>query len=520
MLEIDDFLFDFEHPTSEHLIQIYEHFLDLRNLHVGDYDYKMDDLGKMPKKEWYDALSQLIETYGYEKFLQHLRYNLEGITKLQTSYNKVNRKIKSNERKGIRSHFWDHVQNVNNHKIRLEAPTHYYFYSSDKSRILKGLILSVACVPDPTLVQAIEKFAIECPFQVGSVSQAPTGLYVYDVLEVFSKIPYPSSVQHIMNLKSRIKQTWAQKRFDKNIASIAKKNKIELDKVIELAISDYGFDSSNCYAQSVDEFNFELTFEKGLKKITHWTEKQNNKRQKSIPKTVKENHPEQLKYIKSHVKEIEIQLKTQTRRIEKLYYSDTSWTVEFWLDRYVNHPFIGLIARELFWTLTNEENLIVSVDKNKRFISTDGLPINPNLFKEVRVWHPLHQTNGNAPIEYDQLFKQTKRNVYSIEFLDTVKGTILRKDILSQLCKSRNWTSSSNHNFKIPGSTIKVELLLEDTIDGTRSLDNTSANTIFKGIQFKNKKTQVPSSDINLITLSEILRDVDLFVSQSELKNE
>ncbi|MBK7603079.1 MAG: hypothetical protein IPI15_05760 [Saprospiraceae bacterium] len=96
----------------------------------------------------------------------------------------------------------------------------------------------------------MKNFVLECPFQVGSVSQAPTGLYVYDVLEVFSKISYLFSVQHIMNLKSRINQTWAQKRFDKYIAQIAKKQKVDLDKVIEIAISDYGFDNLNCFSKT------------------------------------------------------------------------------------------------------------------------------------------------------------------------------------------------------------------------------------------------------------------------------
>ena len=520
-LPVENFLYKFENPSSDSLIKIYEHFMDLRNLHDGHNDYDVNDLGKMPKKEWYDSLSGLIEVYGYENYLSHLRLHLEGISKLQEGFNVVNRRIKADKRQGIRSYFWDHVKNPNSYKTSLEAPTHYYFYSSDKSRILKGLILSVACVPDPMILGIIEKFAINCPFKVGSVSQAPTGLYVYDVLEVFSKISYPSSVQHIMNLKSRIKQTWAQKRFDRYISNIAKKEKIELDKVIELGISDYGFDSSNCYSQYLENFKFRLKFKKGLIKEALWENIETNKIQKTVPKEIKENQPEYLKYIKSHLKEIEIQIKTQLNRIEKLYYSDRSWEVEYWLRRYVTHPFIGIIAKELYWTLSKDNsNIIARINDAHQIESIEGKILNPIDYSGVRLWHRLHKSKGKRPLEYDQPFKQSKREVYSIDFLDEMQGKILRRDILSQLCKSRNWTSSSSHNLKLPESDIKVELVLEDSMDGTRSLNNTSANMIFKGIQFKRKKTKISPSGVNPITLSEILRDIDLFVTKSELKNE
>ncbi|HQW95076.1 MAG TPA: DUF4132 domain-containing protein [Saprospiraceae bacterium] len=521
MLKIEDFEFNFENPNSEPLIQIYEHFLELRNLNIGSFDFKVDDLEKIPKQEWFDILSRLIEIYGYENYLQHLRFNLEGITKLQAGYNIVKRRIKIDERKGIRSYFWDHVDNPTNKKIYLDAPTHYYFYSSDKSRILKGLILSVACIPDPTILITIEKFAIECPFQVGSVSQAPTGLYVYDVLEVFSKISYPFSVQHIMNLKSRINQTWAQKRFDKYIAQIAKKQKVDLDKVIEIAISDYGFDNLNCFSKDLGNYLFRLSYKSGLKDETIWIDKVSNKTQKAVPKEIRDDQPEILKQIKTHLKDIENQIKTQLNRIEKLYYSDCSWDNDYWLRRYVQHPFIGIIAKEFYWTLSlNDTNIIAKIDENSQLTNVGGETFNPTEYTKVRLWHPLHNTIGESPQESNQPFKQSKREVYTAKDLLTLDGKVLRRDILSQLCKSRNWTSSANHNFDIPGSDIKVALVVEDIMDGARTLGYTSANIIFRGIQFKSKKDDIDISKINPITLSEIIRDVYLFTAKSELKDE
>lgn len=211
MAQIEEIEFKFDPSESEELIKIYEHFIELRKLGKTALPYETDDLGVLPKKEWYSTMSELIDKYGYEKYRNHVKKTLESLIKLQRVVNRFDNLVKANNKKGVSSTHTKYIENISWNTIT-EAPTHFYFYCSEKGRYLKGMILSVACIPDPILLNLIERFSIECPFQVGGHSQAPTGLYVYDALEVFSMLKYPDSIQYIMTLKAKIKQTWAQKK--------------------------------------------------------------------------------------------------------------------------------------------------------------------------------------------------------------------------------------------------------------------------------------------------------------------
>ena len=408
----------------------------------------------------------------------------------------------------------------NDYRSFQEPPTHYYFYSSERGRYLKGMILSVCCIPDPILLKLIESFSIECPFQVGGHSQAPTGLYVYDALEVFSKLEYPKSIPYIMNFKAKIKQTWAQKRFDKYLKQIAKKQKIEFEEIIENGLSDYGFNEDHVYLNEVGDFKIQLSFPTIEKKEVFWIHKESNKKQKSVPKKIKEDFPERLKYIKSHIKDVETQIKSQSKRIENQLLIDKSWDVGFWNEKYLQHPFVGIIAKKLLWVLISGETREVVFSQDGILKSIEGNLISIHDFQFVTLWHPKHEIDTNLEklksILSPQPFKQIERESYGEEFIKKSSGSKMKKSVLSQLCKSRNWTSSANHNLKIPTMDLIVELILKDSDDGTRGMFYGSQNVELEGIELKKNKIDVQPSEINKITLSEILRDVDLFINAAK----
>lgn len=255
LVPIEDLNYELRPPNSENLIKIYEHFLELQDCERGSYDC-IEELASMPSEEWYLELSKLIEEYGFEDYRAHLIEVLDKVIKLQEGTMKIERRIKRDEKKSGRPvYLTDYVIQDSDRYIPIfEAPSHYYFYSSDKGRYLKGLIQSVACIPDPQLLKMIERLAIIIPFKVGSVSQAPTGLYTYDILEVFSRLDFPKPIPYIMSLKAKIKQTWAQKRFDKKLKEVAKKWGFDYEDVIEFGMPSYGFDEEHVYNMKLESY--------------------------------------------------------------------------------------------------------------------------------------------------------------------------------------------------------------------------------------------------------------------------
>ena len=517
MIKLEDVDFELAPPNEIGLIEIYEQFLDLQS--NKEYDWAVSankELALMPSSDWYSSLDNLISKYGFEKYREHLIYTLDRIIRLQNGCNKLIRLQSLDEKKGVRKMFSEYLTPKG---FSTEPPNHYYFYCSDKSRYLKGLIHSVVSIPDPIILKLLEKFALTVPFQVGTYFQAPTGLYTYDILEVFSKLEYPKSIQYIMNLKARIKQTWAQKRFDKHLLLIAKKQKIEIKKVIEIGISDYGFNNQNVYEKDFEpDYKVRMSFKESNNKNVVWINTKTNKEQKSIPQEIKENNSEKLKYLKNHIKDIETQLITQSKRIEGNFLTDNSWDIIYWKERYLNHPFINILTRELIWIFSNDKSSVVGYIENGKLKSNKVDLIDLGSYKEVKLWHPKHSIKIDFDFENQQPFKQIEREHYSSDFIKKIKGSEMKKSILSQLCKSRNWTSSQIHKLKIDKEKIIVQLVLDDIDDESYGMTGGSENVILKDIEIKVSEKVVSPDQINEVILSEVLRDVDLFINVAKLK--
>jgi len=497
--------------VDDKLIKIYEHFFELQKSSEPVNSNNNKDLAILPKVSWYDKLKILIEGYGYENYRNHVKETLEVMLDLQAKDNSEKRRKKS---KGI-SYYADGT-----------APTHFYFYSSESSRCLKGVILSVSCVPDPILLKLLEQFAIECPFLTSGISQAPTGLYIYDIAEVFSKLKMSEAIPYLVNLKSKIKQTYAQKRFEKYLKGIAKTNKIDFDKVIEIGLPDYGFNHENVFVKKVGEYEFNLSFPKYRKKLSAWINLDTQKKQKSIPKELKTEFPETLKYIKTHIKAVEAQLSSQEKRIENQYFSNTNWEIDYWKEKYLDHPFIGILSKNLVWLFSKGNNSQVGLIIDKNIVDIQGKIIAINQFDSVKLWHPLHQSNDSIDMlkkHFEsngilQPFKQIDREFYDSNFIQESIGIILKKSVLAQLCKSRNWTSSAIHNLKIPSIGLTAKMLTQDHWDGTRGMYGGSKNVEFLGVELLKGKDTISPEQIDAVVLSEILRDIDLFISVAKEK--
>ena len=63
---------------------------------------------------------------------------------------------------------------------------------------------------------------------------------------------------------------------------------------------------------------------------------------------------------------------------------------------------------------------------------------------------------------------------------------------------------------------LTAELVLKDSNDDTRGIFYGSENTELQGIDIRTNKQLVQPSEVNPVILSEILRDVDLFISAAK----
>ncbi len=176
------------------------------------------------------------------------------------------------------------------------------------------------------------------------------------------------------------------------------------------------------------------------------------------------------------------------------------------------------------WLFTKKDTNVVGFIDNRMVKSKNSEPINIQDYESVRLWHPKHESNlslesikatfKKQPIQ--QPFKQIEREFYEADFIKQSKGSKMKKSVLSQLCKNRNWTSSENHTLKIARLNLTAQLLLKESNDDTRGKFYGSENVELGGVEIKIYKKEVSPSEINPVVLSEILRDIDLFINAAK----
>jgi len=523
-----DLSFNFKAPTDYTLSSIYEMFIAIGdNLTPQTRTNVKAFYKKLPGKRWYSDMQFLIENYGYEEYRNHVESSLNGLIDLQRAHNRVAKYIKQDRKLPGYRNIRNYVDGSSYGSFN-EAPTHFYFYYSEKGRYLKGMILSISCIPDPKLLKLLETFAIECPFQVGSVSQAPTGLYVYDALETFTRISYEKGVPCIMNMQRKIKQTWAQKKFATALNKIAKLNLMDVNDLIEIGVPSFDLDENHIYRKKIGAYTAILSFPQWNKKELLWKNDGTEKVRKSIPKEVKENNPETLKYLKVHIKSIEGQLIAHSIRIEEGYKRNKDIEVSDWIKRYMKSPLIGVLSQNLFWIFSNDSEKITVYIQDNKVYNTQGYKLDITNYSFVKLWHPLDTTLEElnslkhliSELKIVQPFKQVEREFYrDKDFVQNNREAEMIPNILAQLCKSRGWTASANHKLKLPKQNLTAILRMNDGSDHQLSYMYTRAKSVkMHSLQLLRNKKEISTDDICPQLYSEIVRDIDLFIHASKVK--
>ncbi len=236
--------------------------------------------------------------------------------------------------------------------------------------------------------------------------------------------------------------------------------------------------------------------------------------------------------IPKEIKELRATLTTQRRRYERLMATGSTWPWSRFRTGVLGHPVVCAIAANL---------IVETEDGAKSFLpATDKPKLKQD--ERVRLWHPSGKTakeilGWRERIEREhvtQPFKQAHREVYLLTPAEQESGSttnrfgghILRQHALNALCEARGWRyrlqgpfdpgPDSLPTIELPGPGLRAQLSVE-TIEHD---DLQSAHAIFlyvrtEGLRFTRADTRasVELADIPPRVLSEVLRDVDLFIS-------
>lgn len=377
-----------------------------------------------------------------------------------------------------------------------------------------------------------------------------------------SRIPGDAALAQIARLAARVTFKGTLKGLNSALDARAAALQLSREEVEELAIPTYDLTDVGIRVERFGDVT--ATFDVASATIT-WRAG-SGKLVKAAPASVRAGYAEELKEFKAAVKDIGKMLAAQSERLDRQFLADRTWPFDAWRNRYLDHPLLGTLARRLIWLVDDEP--CAFWDGQLR--SLDDAAVTEGAV--VRVWHPIGRDVDEvlawrAWLEdrrITQPFKQAHREVYLLTAAEERTGVysnryaahVLRQHQFHALAAVRGWRNKLRLMVDdmyepatrvLPQWGLRAEFWVEG-IGDDYSVDITESGSYLRIVtdqvrfypigapdnfahaggggyeqwvhQGADPTHPLPLVDIPPLVLSEVLRDVDLFVGVASVGND
>ena len=436
--------------------------------------------------------------------------------------------------------------------------------------MLRGLAWLAATRSDSDLTRAIAALALSSYRKVPGKGPRMVSLGNAAVVAL-GMTPGLEAVGQLAWLKVRVKFGTAQKEVEKALDAAAKREGLPRAEVEEMAVPAYGMEEVGRRRETLGDYVAEIVAE-GRDASLRWTKAADGKAIKSVPAAVRKEHADELKDLQAAVKDIGKMLTAQRERIDGLFLQKKSWPLEVWRARYLDHPLVGAIARRLIWRFESEGRAVDGAWLDGRLVDVDDQPLGD--LKEaatVSLWHPIDRSVEEVTAWRDWLdrhqvrqpFKQAHREVYVLTaaerdgtrtYSNRFAAHVLRQHQYHALCAARGWRNRLRlmvddtyppTSKDLPEWGLRAEFWVEGVGDDYRQdvtesgayLHLSTDQVRFYELGAAQRESQAGSGDyrptwnggdaepvslerVPALALSEVLRDVDLFVGVASVGND
>jgi hypothetical protein len=420
--------------------------------------------------------------------------------------------------------------------VARDAPVHLPPRNADLAR---GLVWALAAQPDAEVTAALADAALACGRKIPGVGQRSPRL-VNACVAALGEMPGLEALEQITRLRARIRYVQVQGVIEKTLLAAATRRGMLPADLEELAVSTHGMDEPGVLRDELDGWRVEVRLAGG-KAGTIWT--RDGRTQKSSPAALKEAHGDELRALKRAAAEMEHAFSAQRARLESIPLWERSLPYPAWRERYLDHPLLALLARRLVWRFETDGRAVAGAWLAGMLVDAEDRPLE-GLGDQTRagLWHPVASTPGEAQAwrgwldrhGVTQPFKQAHRETYHLTpaELDTATHSnrfathVLRQHQMAALARSRGWQvgllgsydAGTVPTLRVPGhGGLEAELRV-DPIENRALGGPPVAPFVTTGwVRFYRDKVPVRLEEVPPLVLSEVMRDVDLFVGVSSI---
>ena len=409
--------------------------------------------------------------------------------------------------------------------------------------LLRSLVWYASLVSGETVCRALAN-AVE-----GGLKKLPAGgLYASSIskacISALESMPGLEPVAQLSRLKHRVKSPWGLEEIEKAFTIAVARSGSSRAEVEEISLPAFGLDAEGKLRQAIGEASAELRIVGTREVSLTWLDAAGQELAKKPP-LPKSQAPDEKK-LKLLVSDIEKMLTAQRDRIENFLERDRCWSLANWRSRYTEHPLLGQMTRRLIWQFSEGTRSASAIWHGGKYIEESGKPVkwvNPKT--EVRLWHPMGveaskvlawrrwlETNGVT-----QPFKQAHREIYLLteaeqatrNYSNRFAAHIMRQHQFKALCDQRGWRYEFLGSWDQPNMVatrdlgawdLRAEFWIEHA--GTEyATSGVALHVATDQVRFVRPDQSVCNlTDVPAMVFSEIMRDVDLFVSVCSVGND
>lgn len=437
-------------------------------------------------------------------------------------------------------------------------------YDPYNATALRGLAWLLSLLPpDPGTARALGTLVETSLKKVAGIGPRNPKVANAGVIAL-ARVESEAALAELARLATRVTYKPTAKLLDTALETRAGALGLSREEIEELAVPAYGLTEVGQATYRLGEATALLEV-RGSRAALTWRNAA-GKPVKSVPAAVRRDHAEELKDLKTAVKDIDKMLSAQSERLDRQFLARRSWPYAAWRERYLDHPLVGTLARRLLWTI--DGMTAGFADGELRTLSDE--PLAPGT--RVELWHPV----GHEPAEIvawrdwlerhgiTQPFKQAHREVYLLTDAERATRTysnrfaahVLRQHQFHSLAAIRGWRnklrlcvddSAPPAMRELPQWGLRAEFWIEG--DGEEyGVDTTESGSYLRlrtdQVRFypidapenwahcyggeytmwltpgRRPVAPVPLEDVPPLVLSEVLRDVDLFVGVASVGND
>jgi hypothetical protein len=431
---------------------------------------------------------------------------------------------------------------------------------------LRGLVWTLGLLPaDAHAVRVLAAVVETCLRTLPGVGPRSSKI-ANAAVHALSRVEGDAALGQLARLAARVTFNGTLKEINAALDIRARALGLCRDEVEELAIPAYGLTDVGSCVERFGAATAEIRVADGAVTTTWRTAA--GRTVKTPPASVRTGHAEALAEFKASVRDIERMLTAQTERIDRQFLARRVWPGDMWRSRYLDHPLVGTIARRLLWTVDGVP--VGFADGALRGL--DDAPVEVRADARVELWHPIGRPVDDvlawrAWLERHlivQPMKQAHREVYLLTVAEEKTGFysnryaahVLRQHQFHALAAIRGWRNKLrmmvDDTFPpavrdLPAWGLRAEFWVEgighdylaDTNEsgtylriGTDQVRFYPLGTVDNRAQAGSGRYEqwvppgetyaapLPLTQVPALVLSEVFRDIDLFVGVASIGND